>query len=56
VKKKRAMKAKSVRSLSAKALDAKNAKGVKGGSTATKTAENPTESIGFNYGNIKWKY
>jgi len=44
--KKKSSKAKSVRSLPAKTLSARNAKGVKGGG----------ENFNLNYGQIKWTY
>lgn len=47
--------AKSMRDLPAKALNAKTAKGVKGGGKS-KGSDAPTESISFNYGKIDYKY
>jgi hypothetical protein len=62
MKKKKAAgsKAAKVRSLPAKKLSAKTAKGVKGGSPTVKLAkkgsETPTESVTFDYGAIKYEY
>jgi hypothetical protein len=55
VEKKKVKTRKSMRSLPAKAISAKTAKGVKGGSTP-KQQDNPTESMTLNYEKINWKY
>ena len=53
--KKKAKTRKSMRNLPAKAVNAKTAKGVRGGS-APKQPDAPTESVSLNYGKIKWEY
>jgi hypothetical protein len=59
--KKKTSKGKSVKSLPAKRLTGKTAKGVKGGfplGAAIQAAPDdlPSESLNFNYGKIKWVY
>ncbi len=47
---------KSMKNLPQKAIDTKTAQGVRGGSRAAKGGDTPTESVGFNYGKIEFKY